>query len=370
MECGEAIGRYRYGRRGPAAEAPVTERNLIRRNVRQNVLSLAFAAVLAAAAAAGPVFAAEPNAPPAIPPEGAGLTSLLLDKPEVPVTPPKGPAPERRPARPAVEGSMVVDRPCELVADLAGDWHVLTFPPVPGRRDVAPRRALPCRLLAEMERIAARRPDVRFRVSGETTVFDGQAYLLLTKATVQAPPAPPARSGKPARKPPGEAAPNPDTPAAPRTRPASTGPATRPGDADEPSSDDVLASLLSEKVGRPISVPKTASEPSADGASVAPTAARAIPTGRGGMVVDRLVRVVPEETGGWHLARFEADNTLQEPPMRVLPSGFLARALKINAADARRDAPLLRVSGRVTRYKGRRYLLLRKVLRQRHLGRF
>jgi hypothetical protein len=88
------------------------------------------------------------------------------------------------------------------------------------------------------------------------------------------------------------------------------------------------------------------------------------------MVVDRLVRVLPEPAGRWWAAHFEADNTLQEPPLRLLPCGFLEVAQRAQSGRGIGPEPLMRVSGLVTHYKQKRYLLLRKLLPERRLGRF
>ena len=78
-----------------------------------------------------------------------------------------------------------------------------------------------------------------------------------------------------------------------------------------------------------------------------------------------IVRVLPDGSGRWSLARFEADNALRDPPLRVLPS------LLREVAEAKgSDGQVLRISGEISRYKGRRYLLLRKVLKERQMGQF
>jgi len=319
------------------------------------------------AACAG-ALAADPNPSPAKPVKmtasdiGADLTHTLLKKPKVPITPMKeaAEAPER--PRVPLEGSMVVDRLCRVAYDAKSEWFVLTIEAEPNRRDELPRRALPCALLEQVERVVAQSPGCRFRVSGETTVYEGHGYLLLTKATVL--------SGAPVA-----AAPTP----APAVRPAAgkTGPQKPPpaqadgakGAGAEPSSDDILNRLLGEKVGRPVQVGTTRPEVAA-APSVAPGAGKPLAGGRGAMVVDRLVRVISEEVPPWWQARFEADNTLREPPMRLLPCGFLTRARQMRARRGLGPDPVLRVSGLVTRYKGQRYLLLRKALLERRLGRF
>ena len=62
------------------------------------------------------------------------------------------------------------------------------------------------------------------------------------------------------------------------------------------------------------------------------------------------------------MARFESDNTLADEPIRLLPCKLLQKA--------KRRGGRLRISGEITRYQGRRYLLLRKVLPERRMGQF
>ena len=84
-------------------------------------------------------------------------------------------------------------------------------------------------------------------------------------------------------------------------------------------------------------------------------------------MADRLVRILPEKKAGWWVAAFEGDNTLREAPLRLLPCRFLERAE--NAVGNSKDTGVrFRVSGEVTTYKARRYLLLRKLLPERDMG--
>ena len=87
------------------------------------------------------------------------------------------------------------------------------------------------------------------------------------------------------------------------------------------------------------------------------------------VLIDRLVRVVRDADDGWMTVRFESDNTLQDPPMRLLPCRMLERAEQLAAGKAR-QTDILRVSGEVYQYKGNNYLLLRKVLPQRDMKQF
>ena len=308
---------------------------------------------------------------------GQKLTRLLLDKPEVPITLPKNMEKPAESASLPAEGTMLVDRLCRMWSERDSYWLVLTFEPEPGRPagqptggDEIDRRVLPCELMEQMETLAARTPGTRFRMSGETTVFEGHAYVLPTKVTVlphEAPSAPVAAA--PAPKPPPSPAATTNAASAP---PGGPRPGEAPASRDKPgelTSDDLLQALLSQNAGRPIqTVPVLPDSPKP--ASVAPTGPGVLPAARGEMVADRLVRIVPDPQGRWWIAAFEADNTLQEPPMRLLPCAMLAKAKSL-AGEARPGRMrIFRVSGKVTRYEGNRYLLLRKVIVELNLGQF
>jgi len=304
---------------------------------------------------------------------GQRLTRLLLDKPEVPITLPLDAEKPTAAAPLPAEGTMIVDRVCRLWSERNSFWLVLTFEPEPGKAagpsapagSIEPR-VLPCELMEQMETLAARTPGTRFRVSGETTIYEGRAYILPTKVTVL-----PHESPSP---PPSVAPPAAETPT---SKPAAAAggaatPTTGPAERDKPgelTSDELLNALLRESSGRPIqTVPVLPDSPKP--ASVAPTGPAVLPVARGEMVADRLVRIVPDPQGRWWIAAFEADNILQEPPMRLLPCEMLAKA-KALAGEARPGRMrIFRVSGKVTRYEGDRYLLLRKVLVELNLGQF
>lgn len=325
------------------------------------VTSWLAAVAIAAGACALPALAADANDPnrPAFDMSasdvGEKITRLLLDKPEVPITLPLNAEKPVAVSPLPTEGAMVVDRLCRLWSERDSTWLVLTFEPEPGRADEPERRVLPCRLTEQMETLAARTPGTRFRISGETTVYEGHAYLLPAKVTML-PPEAPAPAAAPVKAP------------APTTKP--TPATTRAADPNtEPSSSDLLDALLAEKVGRPVQAVPVMPD-SAKPASVAPTGPSVLPLARREMVADRLVRLVPDPQGRWWLAAFESDNTLQEPPMRLLPCGMLAKAQALAAGARPGRMRVLRVSGKVTRYAGNRYLLLRKVIVELNLGQF
>ena len=333
-----------------------------------------FAAALSAAAA----DANDPNAARArVTPEQirADIARLLQDKPEVPVTSPLNMAKPAAAAELPKEGTMVVDRLCRMWSQRNSPWLIVAFEHEPGRRDESDRRVLPNELMERMEMLAARTPGILFRISGETTIYEDHAYILLSKVTVL-PPETGKKAGseasglKTARELAagnGGAATDANTAAGATTKPTNA-PTGDGADDDGPTSTDLLRAMLGEKVGKPINtIPVLPDSHTAK--SVAPTSPQTLPVARGAVLSDRLVRIAPD-SDGWWAASFVADNTLQEPPMRLLPCGMLTKARELAAKARPGRTRVLRISGKVTKYEGRRYLLLRKVLVELNLGQF
>ncbi|MGC9455575.1 MAG: hypothetical protein ACP5HU_12030 [Phycisphaerae bacterium] len=304
------------------------------RNLKLKLLvSLATGALVAGCAAGTDAErtqpSAEPNQPAATtrPPEN--LERMLLDRPSVPVIVSEdGPVEQEEEPDLPPEGTMVIDQPGRL-RDRSGDWVLLEFTGdrAAGLPEVI--RVLPCELLERMEELADSRQRALFRVSGEVTRHEDHAYLLPRKATLEAPPQ---RSVE-------------QVTTEPTTRPVATAPAERTA-----SPDEIIGKLLQEQPGKPVLPVETDTE------------------GQGRFVIDRLIRIVPDERGRWHLARFESDNTLSDRPMRLLPCRALEQAMEV--FDEHETPPPFHVSGEVTRYRGDTYLLPRKLVLKRGLGRF
>ena len=296
------------------------------------------------------------------------LRGSLLDRPEVPITRPRDYREKATPAELPAEGAMVFDRLCRLERDASG-WMLLTFENGEDEMPESARWVLPCRLLEKMEAVAAKTPGVTFRISGESTRYDNRSFLLLRKVTARMPSEPPAppKPSKPRKAPPLPA---------PRTKPAEQPPAkaaTPPDTSDKtsPSSEDILNQLLKDKPGKPI-IPEIESvqDVPVKAPSVAPAPKeKTLPVGRGNMVVDRIVTLLPAGVGKWMQVSFVSDNTLREPPMRLLPCVKLTQAEALAVSGAGKSVRL-RVTGEITVYKGRRYLLLRKLLVERQMGQF
>lgn len=270
-----------------------------------------------------------------------GKRSLLEDAPfdaaGVPVTPPTTVKPFRlkKPLPLLPEGTPVVDRLAGIARDPTGKWWTIKDARV-GRLYL-----LPCGLLEAIEGRRAS-PQTQFRLTGEVRRYRGAYYLMLRKAAIAAAP----------------------LEEKPTTLPTTTAPAP----AKHASAEDVARELMREKLDTPILplAPPTAAEIAAPSV---PPPGRALRPGPGRMLVNRLARLVRPGQDGWSVLAFEADNTLREPPMRILPSRQLEKMEKLSRGGARPGARF-GVSAEVHNYRGRNYVLLWPVFRKREMGQF
>ena len=320
----------------------------------------------------------------------AELRKLMLRRQEVPSTEPDRELERETEMELPAAGSMVVARKCRLRPDPTTGWVVLEFLPEEGRRRETSRWALPSRRLEKMEAVAAAEPESVFRISGRTTIYQGRPFLLITtspllvssgaadaepEASEDAPEAEPVEAGPaevvPERTPETDEAEVAAEDVAPdgaedaedaesaTTRPAEETAAS--GEDVGPSADEMFEALMRDRPGRPIDPGGYTPVEAVELPSVAPGGGRELVTVAPSVIVNRLVRIPPAGPAGWQEVRFRSDNTLRRPPMRLLPCGQLEEAEKLGGP--------LRVSGVVTVYKGRKYLLLRKVIRQRDMDR-
>ncbi len=327
-------------------------------------------AVLAALAAMGPGWSQEPGAitpavadrpvmgrpdmpgepavptePPVTPPvEPATETSVLLERGPVPITWPTEAVPVTVRPRTAVPESMLTDARCRLRYQSDSGWFLLEF--LDGLPGGFPQRmrVLPGRELELLEVLAAQDGQAEFRVTGQTTAYRGKAYILPLGIARESPAWPEASEQPPA--PAGEAE-------AEQNQAATSAPAVRD------DTERIRTSLMKDRPARPVLPAPVQREPSRAEAGEAVSRPPAAPPA-GDILIDRTVRIAPAADGEWMEARFEADNTLQERPLPLLPCRLLERAEAIHGK--------LRITGILRRYKGRDYLLLRKALVERDMG--
>ena len=283
--------------------------------------------------------------------------ALLPEDRPAPVIPPvlveARPASRRRAL--VAEGTVIFDRVAPLRKSEDGRWWTIPDP------RVGELRLLPCRLLEAVENIHARHPKRRFRFSGEVCRYRRRYYLLLRQAEELVP----AATTRPARRKVSPAAAVRTRPARPTSWPVPRSSPARPGSA---APEDIARELLKDVPRRPV-LPVAESPGRAEPVKpVAPTR-RPIPAGPGGMVANRLARLVYDKGSGWFLVTFISDNTLREPPMRVLPN-LMRQRMEDRSAGGNAPGAVFYVSGEVHRYRHVDYLLLRNVLLKRDLDLF
>lgn len=300
------------------------------------------------------------------------IERIFAQRKPVPVTP----SGSLRPTRPVKldlpqENTAVLNRRCTIQKDQASNWYVLHF--VDAQAGDVDRWALPCEYLEIMEKHVEERPGTVFLVSGESHVYKDKPFLLLRKVVVE--PAPQPRTSR-------------TTTASAPAATAAAAAATPDKERADVSPDALMEELLKQKLGQPILLPVDPPTDVAAPKSVAPVG-KEITAAPARQIIDKVARIVQTDDTWW-TAKFETDNTLQEPPLRVVPCTLLSMAERAidgdDSAAARRTsnktervvrqmqerggAVRFRISGEVLTYKGKQFLLLRKVIKERNLGQF
>jgi len=145
---------------------------------------------------------------------------------------------------------------------------------------------------------------------------------------------------------------------------ASDAPTTRP--ATQPLNADEMLSKMLKPTNNAESKPLQpavigAPEATSGTGAVAPGAPQLIVMREGSFVVDRMGRLTPSADGRLQEFTFEADGkALQDPPVVVLPNLNLMKME--DAVQAMRRDLKFRITGSVTEYRGRNYVLVEKVV--------
>jgi hypothetical protein len=152
----------------------------------------------------------------------------------------------------------------------------------------------------------------------------------------------------------------------PATRPTTTSATTR--SAKDQSAEEMLSQMLKapqEQGKRPLSPLPTPAVGGADKKSgagaVAPSAPVVNVLREGTFLVDRVGRLSHSADGSQAEFVFDSDGTsMQDPPLVILPNLKLQQME--DAVTAAMKDPRFRVSGQLTEYRGRNYILLEKVV--------
>ena len=232
------------------------------------------------------------------------------------------------------EGATVVDR----IGTVRKGDPLWLFTPTSGERAM---KVLPNTNLEMMVRTTQGTPlPVEFSVSGEVTVFQGENHMLVRSAKRSVAPAVPAAV--------------PDV-----------ADATVAGDTLPATAEDVLSALQKKAPSHaPLVARDELSEQSSeDGGDRGGVGQRLMPDGA--PLVHRPGRLTRD--GHWWTFAFESDDPENpEPPMRILPNQSLE--LMLQALNLGKHGLVFVVSGEVTLFKGRNYLLPRVALRRMDSG--
>ena len=269
------------------------------------------------------------------------------------------------------EGKQTVRRRARLERNTATGWSMLNFENEEGAEKLPVGWVLPCRLLERMEQMAERDAQTVFEISCDNTIYDGRCFVLLRAVRIaQAPLAPlPEPAALAALSAPPESPASAPAPA--DTQPA-TEPATRPAPSPiqrpfvGPSSAEVLQGLLKGRRGTPVIVDDRRATAGVRPLIAGPSRAEpsvALLEHPNKMVTNRRAQLISTGNGAWKEIRFYDDNNLQLPPLTVLPSAMLKKA------EANQDSDLA-VTGEITVYRNRQFIILHGVEPILPLGRF
>lgn len=139
-------------------------------------------------------------------------------------------------------------------------------------------------------------------------------------------------------------------------------PATRPAGAPPESAGKVLDRMLpSTPSARPLTPATTGGNDPTTRPGIAPGSPQSAVLREGTLLVDRTGRIVRTPDGSQVEFVFDADGqTLKDPPVIILPNLKLL-AMEQAAAGVSRDLRF-RITGMVTEYRSRNYVLLDKVV--------
>mgnify|MGYP007109721700 CR=1 FL=1 len=271
---------------------------------------------------------------------------------------PANPPPAALPAE-----MMIINRRCRIEKDPAQNWWSIPDP-YAGKLYL-----LPCELLQAIEKILKDKPAATFSLSGEVHRYRGGYYLLIRRAILVQ-----KEDSTIARK-------SPSMTTGKKAHPTTTRstPATHPAKKSSPeivSPDEIARELLRGTSAKPI-VPTRHPNPAALKKKIKPAIAasgvrvrKPIKAKAGRVIADRLIRLLPpSKQCRWYKVAFKGDNTLREPPMRVLPNRQLER-MRALSKDGEKPGVLFYISGEVHQYHGENYILIRSAVKKRNLDLF
>ncbi len=262
------------------------------------------------------------------------------------------------------EGTHFVSRTGHIIHVPGSQQLLMAFDNSADSTPAGPMILLPNLNLLSMESVKlSKNSAANFRVSGTVTEYKGKNYILIDDAQTtlaaptatppDAPPAAPSRRAAPALQ-----SQTPPTPVARPPQPA----VTVAGDSAQRTMDRLLAPPPNSGVELPgvlDTIP--ASSGAAAPAAVAPYAPPAKIVREGTHLINRIGRLNHTANQTEAVFTFDADGkTMGDPPMTILPN--LKLAAMEGAVLGRAGDLHFRISGTVTEYKGKNYILLDKAV--------
>jgi hypothetical protein len=235
------------------------------------------------------------------------------------------------------DGAMLSRRVGKFVKDpQTGAWQFIPRDDSSLPAVAKPMIVLPSARLAAVEKVVGDQPQSDdFTVTGQVTQHDDQNFLLLQLAT------------------PGDAI----------LAAEKMGPATQQSGAAPLPADQMLNQMLAQSTAARPLVPTTgpAIDKTSGNGAIAPGAAPMTVLREGSYLVDRTGRLARGADGQTWEFSFDSDGrTMKDPPVIILPNLKLM-SMEQAAKSSSRD-PKFRISGMVTEYGGRNYILLDKVV--------
>jgi hypothetical protein len=230
------------------------------------------------------------------------------------------------------EGSSVISRAGHLQKNTDSPYPVFVFDSKPDETRIAPMYVLPNLQRMEMEDAAsATQADLRFTVSGTVTEYKSKNYILLE--------------------------PGPD-----EVRGQSTSPNSKLARGPMPA-EQMLNDMLNIDGPPDLSPPpspKSQNDITSGDGAVPPKAPVLTVLPEASQIFDRVCRLNPNSDGEAEQLTLDSDGAaLQDPPILALPN---LKLMDMERAAGDHHDTRFRVTGVITEYRGRNYILLQKVV--------
>ena len=294
---------------------------------------------------------------------------IIKQRPKVPISRPKN-LKQDKDSKLKKDRTIIAKRIGTIAKPKDSSWWVITFEKDKEGTTERSRRIMPSKLLESIEEILVKKPSARFEVIGENYNDGTENYILLRRVVeVANKPKPKSETGTFDMTLENGAE---DKPSSDKTSDQEEEKDAKPDDKNrdsEASSSDIAKELLKDNPGKTVTAkPKEKRSEADNRKSVAP--AEGTPeTKADSQIYSRIVRIVKCKDSNFYEIRFISDNSLRDPPIKILPNTRLKKALEFMQKAGNSECKFI-VSGEVTVYKKQRYILLRSIIKQRDMNQF